>query len=88
MLLEIVVGVLIVALGLATMVMAIVGLGGMIGAVRIVRCANCRHLVISSGTTVVSSCSSCRHPVLHHPIHALHDVHIVGHAARNDCRAD
>ena len=48
------------------------GLLNWVGAFYVVRCAACRHLTFSSSKRVQESCPHCRHPVLLHPIRALH----------------
>ncbi|HEX4587898.1 MAG TPA: hypothetical protein VH185_08030 [Mycobacterium sp.] len=48
------------------------GLLNWIGAFYVVRCAACHHLTFSSSNRSQESCPHCRHPVLMHPIHALH----------------
>ena len=48
------------------------GLLNWIGAFYVVRCAACHHLTFSSTKGAQASCPHCRHPVLMHPIQALH----------------
>ena len=48
------------------------GLLNWMGAFYVVRCAACHHLTFSSSNQTQESCAHCRHPVLMHPIHALH----------------
>jgi DNA-directed RNA polymerase subunit RPC12/RpoP len=78
---EVLTVVLIIALAAATVVAIYLGLLNWIGAVYVVRCAECRHLAFSSANQPRTSCPHCRHPVLTHPIHALRHP-----AARTDVR--
>ncbi len=48
------------------------GLLNWVGAFFIVRCAVCHHLTFSSAKTAQTSCPHCRHPVLTHPLYAMH----------------
>lgn len=75
---EVVLGILVVVLAVATLYMAINGGLGVVGVVRYVRCPACGHLVLASGTEVPEHCSHCQHLALYHPWHTLHDL-AIGH---------
>lgn len=80
--------VLMTVLALAAVAAIYVGLLNWFGLLYVVRCAECRHLTLSSANRPQSSCPQCRHPVLTHPIHALAhpssrtDVRFVGDRLR------
>lgn len=63
---------LIVVLATATTAAIYLGLMSWVGALYVVRCATCHHLTFSSAKIAQPSCPHCRHPVLAHPIYALH----------------
>ncbi|WNG86286.1 hypothetical protein C6A87_020820 [Mycobacterium sp. ITM-2016-00317] len=73
--------VLITVLATLTTLAIFLGLANWIGAFYIVRCSECRHLTFSSANRSQASCPHCRHPVLTHPIHAMHH-----RGARSDVR--
>jgi len=62
----------IVAVGTGATIAIYLGLLNWIGGVFVVRCANCRHLTLASKRQPQRSCPHCRHPVLMHPVHAIH----------------
>lgn len=62
----------IAVLASVTTVAIFLGLANWFGAFYIVRCTQCRHLTYSTTNQPAISCPHCRHPVLTHPIHALH----------------
>jgi ribosomal protein S27E len=62
----------IAVLGTAATAAIYLGLLNWIGAFYVVRCAACRHLTFSSSNQARESCAHCRHPMLMHPIYALH----------------
>jgi DNA-directed RNA polymerase subunit RPC12/RpoP len=67
---EVVAGVLVLALAVAVTWMGIFGLLGAIGCVRLRRCRSCGHLA-PSATTPVMVCPYCRHQrLMHHRVHA------------------
>ncbi|EHB49965.1 hypothetical protein MycrhDRAFT_5352 [Mycolicibacterium rhodesiae JS60] len=74
----------IVVVGTAATAAIYLGLLNWIGGAYIVRCATCRHLTVSSDRRQPQSCAHCRHPVLMHPVHAVHhpreaaDVRVTG----------
>jgi hypothetical protein len=72
---EVVLGVLSAVVLAVTVWMAMVGLLGMSGEVRFVRCTACRHLVVTARSAPVASCGYCRHPRLLHPTHWLDRHH-------------
>lgn len=76
--LEVVGGLLVFGLALATVFVALTGLLGVVGALRFVRCNRCGRLGIAKPTEQVTVCSYCRHGTLAHPLYALSRVHI-GH---------
>ncbi|MGY4711148.1 hypothetical protein ACXDF8_16560 [Mycolicibacterium sp. CBM1] len=63
---------LIVVLGTVATAGIYLGLLNWIGGAYVVRCAACRHLTVSSARSQPQSCLHCRHPVLMHPVHAVH----------------
>lgn len=75
---------LIITLAAATVAAIFLGLLNWIGALYVVRCTECHHLAFNSANNPRTSCPHCRHPVLTHPIHALHhpgaraDVRVMG----------
>ena len=64
--------VLIAVIGLATTAAIYLGLLNWMGAFYVVRCAACHHLAFSTANAAQQSCPHCRHPVLTHPLYALH----------------
>jgi hypothetical protein len=76
--------VLIAVVGTAATAAIYLGLLNWIGAFFVVRCAGCHHLTFSTAKNAQQSCPHCRHPVLTHPIYALHhpgsgsEVRVVG----------
>ncbi|MGH8989411.1 MAG: hypothetical protein ACRDXC_12600 [Acidimicrobiales bacterium] len=72
---EIVAGVLVVALAVVMAVCGVVGLLGIIGAVRIVRCSHCRRIALSTASAPLRSCSRCRHGWLLHPLYQMQHAH-------------
>jgi hypothetical protein len=63
---------LIAVLAVATTAAIYLGLLNWMGALFVVRCASCHHLTFSSAKTAQKSCPHCRHPVLTHPLYAIH----------------
>lgn len=64
--------VLIAVIGTAATAAIYLGLLNWVGAFFVVRCAACHHLAFSTAKTAQATCPHCRHPVLTHPIHAVH----------------
>lgn len=64
--------VVIIAVATASTAAIFLGLLNWMGAFYVVRCAACHHLTFSSSDRPQESCQHCRHPILLHPIHALH----------------
>jgi len=81
-------GVLVLALGALTTVALYLGLLGTIGAVRLVRCGTCGHWGWTSSTRPLRACSFCRHDHLMHPIltaqHYVHAHHGHPHGQEGD----
>ncbi|BBY14652.1 hypothetical protein [Mycolicibacterium litorale] len=79
---------LIIVLAAATVVALYVGLMNWVGAAHVVRCSSCHHLTMASARQPQQSCPHCRHPVLTHPLYALHhprdarQVRVVGDSLR------
>jgi DNA-directed RNA polymerase subunit RPC12/RpoP len=80
---------LIAAIGTAATAAIYLGLLNWMGAFFVVRCAACHHLAFSTvKASQASSCPHCRHPVLTHPLYALHhprsrsEVRVVGDRLR------
>lgn len=63
---------LIAVLALAASTAIYAGVIGLLGGFYFVRCAQCGHLGFSAARRPRSSCVHCRHPVLMHPLHAVH----------------
>jgi hypothetical protein len=83
---EVLAGVLVAALLVATTVMAYAGMLGILGFVRFVRCDHCAHLGLTSTLNPLRSCAYCRHGRLLHPLASLHHAHaakIGGHRTRS-----
>jgi len=72
---EVLAGVLVAGLLVATTVMAYVGMLGILGGVRFVRCDHCRHLGLTSPLDPLRSCTYCRHGLLLHPLTSLNHAH-------------
>ncbi len=70
--------VLIAVIGTAATAAIYLGLLNWIGAFFVVRCAKCHHLAFSTGKNAQASCPHCRHPVLTHPIYAMHHPRSLG----------
>jgi hypothetical protein len=64
--------ILIAVVGALTTAALYVGLLGMLGAIDIVRCDSCSHLTLCPAQRLRSSCIRCRHPLLLHPMRAIH----------------
>ncbi len=64
--------VVIAVVGMAATAAIYVGLLNWAGAFFVVRCAACHHLTFSSANSAQPSCPHCRHPVIAHPLYALH----------------
>lgn len=79
---------LIIVLATATVIALYVGLMNWVGAAHVVRCASCHHLTVASAKEPQQSCPHCRHPVLTHPLYAVHhprsarQVRVVGDRLR------
>ena len=70
---EILTIVLIAVLATAATAAIYLGLLNWIGAFFVLRCSTCHHLTFSSAKSAQpTSCPHCRHPVIAHPIYALH----------------
>ncbi|CPT72293.1 Uncharacterised protein [Mycobacteroides abscessus subsp. abscessus] len=67
---EFVTAVLGFAVGCAATAALYVGLLGMVGATRVVRCTACSHWMVS-WTDSAAICTRCRHPLLWHPVIAM-----------------
>jgi DNA-directed RNA polymerase subunit RPC12/RpoP len=63
---------LIVVLASATVIALYLGMMNWFRAAYVVRCATCHHLTVSSANEPQESCPHCRHPVLLHPVYAVH----------------
>lgn len=64
--------VLVTVLAIAATAAIYLGLLNWIGALYVVRCTECHHLAFNSKNRPRESCPHCRHPILTHPIHAMH----------------
>lgn len=63
---------LIVVLAAATIAALYLGLMNWIGAAHVVRCDTCHHLTVAAARQPQQSCPHCRHPLLTHPLYAVH----------------
>jgi hypothetical protein len=79
---EILIGVLVAVLAVATTFAAIVGIAGLCGLVRLIRCEHCDRLTVTSGAQPLASCVNCRHERVLHPIAVRHHRYTDGHAPR------
>ncbi len=70
--------VLIAVIATAATAAIYLGLLNWIGAFFVVRCAACHHLAFSTQKAGHVSCPHCRHPVLTHPLYAMHHRHAAG----------
>jgi DNA-directed RNA polymerase subunit RPC12/RpoP len=75
---EVLGGLLVVGLALATTFAAVAGLLGVVGAVRFARCERCGRLVIAKPGAPAAPCMYCRHHALVRPLYAPSHLHI-GH---------
>ena len=65
----------IVVLATAATLAIFLGLLNWMGAFFVVRCGACHHLTFSGTDRRQQSCPHCRHPVLTHPLYAVHHRH-------------
>lgn len=72
---EWVLGALVVLLAVATTVAMLLGIAGLVGAARLVRCQQCGRLDMTSLADPSQFCMYCRHSRLFHPVYALHHPH-------------
>jgi hypothetical protein len=72
MAIEILIGVLVAVLALATVAAAYLGLAGITGVIRFGRCEHCGRLGVTSAEEHLQSCMNCRHERILHPILVLH----------------
>ena len=75
MIIEVVGGVLVMGLAVATTFAALVGVLGIVGVVRFFRCDHCGRLGIAPASEPVPSCAYCRHSRLAHPVYTLRTRH-------------
>jgi hypothetical protein len=73
--LEILGGIVVLALGTFATAALYLGMFGAFGAVRLVRCSHCAHWGWTSGTQPLRSCPICRHGRLLHPLVSLRRFH-------------
>jgi DNA-directed RNA polymerase subunit RPC12/RpoP len=66
---------LVIALAVATLIAAYIGLLGISGALRLARCDRCGHLVVTATGAPPGACAYCRHDRLMHPLHAIYHPH-------------
>ncbi len=79
MTLELITGVLILILAVATTALALAGLAGMLGLVRFPRCAECGRLGIVTSADPDPGCVHCGHERLLHPLAVWHHAHGTDH---------
>lgn len=75
MVVEVVTAVLVVVLGLATLVVAYIGVLGLTGALNLARCERCNKLLVIRTDAAPGTCTYCRHDRLLHPMHAVRQEH-------------
>lgn len=63
---------LIAGLAAAATAAIYIGLLGMMGQFYVRRCASCKHFMFAFTDQPQHSCARRRHPVLLHPLHAVH----------------
>ncbi|MGH9046356.1 MAG: hypothetical protein ACRDVW_03475 [Acidimicrobiales bacterium] len=61
-----------------------IGLLGIFGAVRFIRCAKCGHLGLTSSSGPLQACVRCRHDHVLHPVLAVHHAQVFHHHAGRD----
>lgn len=81
MVIEIITGVLVAALGVFTIFAAYIGVAGMFGHVYFSSCRHCGRRSMSLSAEPHPSCVNCRHELLLHPVATTHRHHPHGHAA-------
>ena len=64
--------VLIAVIGAAAIAAIYLGLLNWASAFYVVRCTACHHLTFAAANDAQRSCPHCRHPVLTHPLYAVH----------------
>lgn len=84
---EVLAGVLVLALALVMTIGVYLGLLGFVGAVRLVRCDRCGHLGLTSASEPRRTCAVCRHGRLLHPLLTLHHAHLVHIRSQGDSAA-
>jgi hypothetical protein len=72
MVVEVVTGVLVSLLAIASVVAGAVGILCLMGAARLTRCQACGHLGLAAAHGPLRSCLQCRHERLFHPVLAHH----------------
>ncbi len=60
-----------------------IGLLGVLGAARIVRCSNCDRLEVVSTSMPPQACLRCRHAQVFHPVVTVHDAWSSHHPRRS-----
>lgn len=76
---DVILGILVLGLAVATVYMAIFGGMGALGIVRYRRCPDCGHLTLTSAVGRPDPCGHCRHLTLYHPLHTLHEAAVHRH---------
>lgn len=74
---------LVLVLAVAMAAAMYIGLGGILGVTRVVRCDRCGHMGLTSASKPLQSCLRCRHGSIH-PFYALHRVHTAHEHARQE----
>jgi hypothetical protein len=77
MALEVFGGVVLLVLAVAATWMAVVGLLGTVGALRLRRCRSCGHLLAGSVPSRAAVCPYCRHPWLASHVVPIHLHHLL-----------
>lgn len=75
MVIEILTAILVIALGVATVIAAYIGLLSFSGVVRLARCPRCNHLAVTSAGGSPRLCSHCRYVHMRHPLDTLRQAH-------------
>ncbi len=76
---EVLTGVLVIILAVATTAMLALGVAGAAGVVHYLRCEQCHRLSMVSGDSPTPTCVHCQHERLLHPMAVRHRAHAAHH---------
>jgi hypothetical protein len=77
---EIIIALLVAALGIVTLTAAFIGLLAVGGLARLARCDTCGRLALATGERPLTDCPICRHERLLHPMTASHHGYAPAHS--------